>query len=163
MNEKIINPEKEGFSINPIDNDKINQFIINYPYLSGELAIINENYVYLKIEDQIVITLFKLMNNLNFQLPKSFKEPPLIGAHISLIYENELKKLKTDKVIIGQKFDVKLDAFCKVTFHNKSYLIITVLSEAIAEFRKEQGLEHHLNYKGISIVPHLTIAKQTIF
>jgi hypothetical protein len=72
------------------DNGLI-KFATEHIPLQGVLAQTQDGFVYLKISNEFIYSLFPLLDVKEKKLPPYFSEPYNIGAHISVIYKQEIK------------------------------------------------------------------------
>jgi len=111
--------------------------------LEGRLAIKSDGFVYLKVDDEYIRTLFPMLG----LVKKGYREPPYFrskdspGAHISVFYEDENVSPKE----IGQTFHFDLkDIVIVHPSKNTSYAILEVESPELEKLREKYGLKPHI-------------------
>lgn len=136
------------------------QSVINYAHqnlpLEGQLRVKSDGFVYLKVDDRYIHTLFPMLGvkNEGYREPPYFRSPEAPGAHISVFYENE--KIHPEEV--GKLFHFKLKGLRKVRPSKYSeYLILEVDSPELEELREKYGLAPKLQGHEF----HITLAKKT--
>ncbi len=148
--------------------------IINTPLLQeikrlcpkeGILSINAENaYCYLKLQDDFLINLFpSLTESIKdlIKLPDYFSGDN-IGAHISVIYPEEVKT-ESMKATIQQNAFEKQHTFqvlelIKMPMPKKTYYVLSVAAPSLTAIRTTLGLPSLLNFRGLWVPFHLTVA-----
>ncbi len=140
---------------NPLWQEAINYAKENLP-MEGELKIKSSGFVYLKVDDDYIHTLFPMLG----LKAEGFKEPPYFrtkeapGAHISVFYEDE-HIVPTE---IGQYFHFELKQITIIkTSKDTSYAILQVESPELEKLREEYGLSPKLFGHEF----HISLAKKT--
>ena len=149
--------------LTPISQPILTAFAVNNIPLKGILQQTNEGYIYLKIDDQFIYSLFPLLQIKGKTLPPYFSEPYNIGAHISVIYKEEFQKsfeiLKIEELGTLIHFDVT-DLF-RAKINQKIFFALTINSNALIKIRKKYGFSEKPVYHGIPVDWHITIATGT--
>lgn len=122
--------------------------------LNGKLAISNNNLVYLDIDDAYIHQLFPLLNNEKIQKPNYFGEKSA-GAHITVIYPEENKKINKNDLDKNHSFIIKDVATAEIGL--KTYYVLLVESSTLLELRRKYGLSDLLCFMGYEIGFHITI------
>ncbi len=118
----------------------------------GELIAKPDGFVYVKVNDNYIHTLFPLLGleEDGFTEPPYFRTKDAPGAHISVFYVDE--HVKPEEV--GQKFKFELKKIAIVQpEHDTRYAILEVDSPQLEELRKKYGktpkLKNHEFYISI--------------
>lgn len=121
---------------------------------NGKLVQRDDGYVYLKVSDDYIHDLYKLIKKEDsFKKPPYFRRDNAPGAHISVIYKNENITVKE----INQNFDFELSRIKMV--HQKegvSYVILEVHAPKLEKLRESYGLSSKLHGHEF----HISIAKK---
>lgn len=112
------------------------------------------DYIYLNIDNAYINDLFPLLNEPSFQIPDYFS-PDKVGAHISIIYPDEHKKLRTED--LGQECDFHITGLAQTTLGKKSYYVLLIQSSSLLQLRRKYALPDLLNFKGYKIDFHITV------
>lgn len=132
-------------------------FIQKAKKLDNTGIVIQQNeYSFLKIKDEYIHELYKLLDNTKAQKPDYFSKPEMIGAHITIAYPEENITLHTDDIGKSHSFSIK--NFSHVTLGNKQYLVLIISSPSLIELRAKYNLPSKPSYKGVAIDFHITIA-----
>lgn len=126
------------------------------------------SYCYLDIDDDFILKLFPFIQELNqnekIQMPNYFSsEKNNIGAHISIVYQDEPNADKIKNDIQNQKIPDTISfnilELIKAPTINKILFALTISSPDIERLRTHYDLSSYLNYKGLFLVPfHISIA-----
>lgn len=141
-----------------------------YPLLkeseaSKESLTLKENQALPKIEAfKENQSLKKNEHNLNYpkqniQMPDYFSATKNIGAHITVVYREEWD-LSQKMGEVGNSYLFTLDSLIKVSAFNKIFYVIVVHSKELTAIRQKYGLSTKLNYHGLLVPFHITIAVQ---
>jgi len=150
------------------------ELIINPPLIQtikrlcpqqGLLCINLENaYCYLKLEDDFLIDLFpRLKETIKdpIKLPDYFSHGD-IGAHISVIYPEEIntpeKKASIQKNTFELKHTFQILELIKMPLPHKTYYVLSVLAPSLTAIRTEFGLSPLLNFRELWVPFHITLA-----
>lgn len=136
--------------------EKVVDYARTYLPLEGRLVMKSDGFVYIKVDDQYIHTLFPML-----QLEeKGFKEPPYFrsddapGAHISVFYIVE--HIMPEE--LGQTFHFELKQITLVNpSHNISYAVLQVESPELQQLRVKYGLSPNL--QGYEF--HISLAKRS--
>lgn len=120
----------------------------------GKLAISNNNLVYLDINDTYIHQLFPMLKDPQIKKPDYFGEKSA-GAHITVIYPEENKKIKNEDLHQQHTFIVK--DIVSAQIGAKTYYILLVESPSLLALRRRYGLSDKLCFKGYAIDFHITI------
>jgi len=152
------------YSVELIEDPGLLNTLSNLCPREGSFCINLESaYCYLKIDDRFVLEFFSHMKEKlkEIELPTYFSNPT-IGAHISIIYPEEIKTedmqdmLKNESQASLHTFDVS--QFIKISVFNKTYYVLSVLSPSLETVRKKYELPTLLNFKGLLVPFHITLA-----
>lgn len=144
------------FSLNKVQNEAV---VINFAqeHLSktGILKRNKEGFVYLKVDDGYIDQLFPLLRNPSYERPPYFRRFNSPGAHISVFYVHETKRIGNIKEI-GKRFAFRIKALAIVPDRTREYIVLKVASPELEQLRKKYGLAPFLNGHDF----HITIAKK---
>lgn len=122
--------------------------------LQGKLALSQNGLVYLEVDNHFIHQLFPLLNNKTIQKPDYFG-PSGIGAHITVMYPEEGKKVKAEK--LGEQHNFTLQKIVAAQIGTKTYYVLLVASSSLLEIRREHQLTDLLSFKNYAIPFHVTI------
>lgn len=122
----------------------------------GKLMVKSDGFVYLKVDDQYIHTLFPML-----ELQKEgYREPPYFrareapGAHISVFYVNE--HIVPEEV--GQSFHFELkDIVIEKASNRDRYAVLVVEAPELEKLREKYGLSPKL----LGHEYHISLAKKT--
>lgn len=123
----------------------------------GTLRMKSDGYVYLKVDDQYIHSLFpKLgLKQDGFREPEYFRRPDSPGAHISVFYADEHVVPKE----IGQTFHFEVKDIVIVKPSKKvNYAVLEIQSPELEQLRQKYGLNAKLHNHEY----HISLAKKTI-
>lgn len=120
----------------------------------GKLGIINNHYMYLKVDDTFIHSLYPLIEVPNVLKPDYFGAGG-VGAHVSVIYPEENKLVSLNGLPLQHEFTVKHFATAKIA--DKLYYAVLVESPTLLAIRKQYQLPDLLSFKGYDICFHVTI------
>lgn len=106
---------QEATALDSFLNERILKYIEDNLPLKGILRKTSENFVYVDIDDAYIHKLISFIQEDGFEEPPYFFKPKSAGAHISVIYEEEMKQ--SDLLDIEECGET-------VTFKPKEYLIV---------------------------------------
>jgi hypothetical protein len=121
----------------------------------------SESYLYLKVDDRYIWDLLPKLE-ISLQAPPYFTSECSMGAHISVIYPEEL----AENFLLDQKKDLiyhfsPLD-FYYIEVFNKQIAVLIVSSTELLQIRHHYGLPEKLNYKGLLVPFHITLGVNKI-
>jgi hypothetical protein len=135
---------------------KLNSSILTKSKILPNTGVLKEKkgYIYLKLNDNYIHCLYPIIKNFDnkAQKPPYFRTLEVVGAHISVIYEEELKNFKiieTGKNFIFSPVELKL-----VRSKNIDYYVLQVESRELENLRTKYNLSKLL--KGRKF--HITLA-----
>lgn len=123
----------------------------------GQLGIINNNYLYLKVDDAFIHQLYPLLQVAQVNKPDYFGAGG-IGAHISVIYPEENKIINLPELKQEHEFTVKHVATALI--RDKLYYAVLVEAPTLLAIRKQFQLPELLSFKGHDICFHITIGNK---
>ena len=118
-----------------------------------------DGFLYLEVPDDIVDGFFKLIPGRGISKPEeASSDKEYVGAHISVMYADETKKIKKKIREIGEEFDYTLDKMFVTEPETwdavKEVYFISVKSPQLEALRKRYGLSKKLNGHDF----HITVA-----
>ena len=129
--------------------------------LKGKLMQTEKGFVYLKVSNDVIHGMFRLIDDENVEEPPYFGDKPSqIGAHISVIADDEIKEKKIEEITeLGKEFNFKLGKMYQTKPEGWDELdkvfFITVDSPELVALRKKYGLLK--SYKGKGHDFHITV------
>ncbi len=127
----------------------------------GVLKRDNTNtYCYLKIQDNFILDLFPLIKEPCLSIPNYFPPKCDIGAHISIMYPDETSSKNINVDELKQSFSFEVTGFFNLSVFDKTFFALTVSSPSLEQLRLKYGLSTKLNYHGLLVPFHITIANQ---
>ncbi|HXH54374.1 MAG TPA: hypothetical protein VNK03_01330 [Gammaproteobacteria bacterium] len=152
-------PKEIAFSYKEISNPRLLEYAKNKLPLHGTLKQdMTRTYCYLKIQDSFIFELFPLIKKPGLSIPNYFPPRYDTGAHISVIYPEEMpsEKMKIDE--LEQPFYFKVTGFLSISVFNKTFFALTVSSPSLNQLRLKYKLPTKLNYRSLLVPFHITIA-----
>jgi len=143
--------------LTPIDQPELITAAIQDISLQGILNQTKAGYVYLKVDDRFIHTLFPLLQTTQKKLPPYFEKPYNIGAHISVIYKEEIKNLQPIAEI-GSTFHFNILELCEIKMNEKIFFALIIEAHELITIRKKYGFSEKPVYHGIPVDYHITIA-----
>ena len=122
---------------------------------NGKLVISDNNLVYLDIDNEYIHQLFHLLQNQQIKKPDYFAYEKPVGAHITVIYPEENRKIYKEELDQEHVFTIK--DIVTVEIDTKTYYAILVDSSSLLQLRRRHALSDMLCFKGYSIDFHITI------
>lgn len=116
-------------------------------------------YIYLKLEDDFIHKLFPLINEDNLLKPDEHYSKHSIGAHISVIYSGEAQS-ELNISEIGQPFSFSITGLFDIEVFDKHVFALLVSSDDLIQLRQKYGFDERLNYHGLLVPFHITIARK---
>jgi Swiss Army Knife, 2H phosphoesterase domain len=130
--------------------------------LVGILQQTKGGYIYLKVDDEFIHSLFPLLNVPEKQMPPYFSDLyNQVGAHITVVYQDE-QSFPCTMDELGTSFAFALSGLQHAIFEFESYFILSVESPALVTLRRKYGFSDNPVYHGIPVGWHITIAKGTV-
>lgn len=120
----------------------------------GNTQITKNNLFYLNIDDDYIHQLFPLLNDERIKKPDYFGEKSA-GAHITIIYPEENKKIHVDD--LQHKYSFFAKDIVAAEIGQKTYYVLLIESASLLRLRKKYNLPELLSFKGYSIGFHITI------
>ncbi len=117
----------------------------------------DDKYVYLKVDDKFILELFPLLKYDCISLPPYFSQPYNIGAHITVIYKEEMQP-ESIKKNINNLFNFEVGCLHIATADRKKFLVLKVKCPTLERFRLTNNLPKYPIYHGYSVQFHITIA-----
>ncbi len=134
------------------DETIVNQAKETLPH-TGILMQQDDGFVYLKVTDEYINTLYGLIDDKSFTQPPYFRRHNSPGAHISVLYEKEAKSAGSIPSL-GESFTFTIKDVARVKGNKKEFFIIQVLCPELEQYRKSLGLNPKLQGHEF----HITIA-----
>lgn len=125
--------------------------------LDGKLAISDNNFTYLNIDNNYIHQLFPLLKYNSAQKPDYFGKKSA-GAHITVIYPEENKKI--NKKELNKKYHFLIKDLVTIEVNQKIYYALLVESPSLLQLRRQYHLPDMLYFKGYSVGFHITIGVQ---
>lgn len=165
--------EKIDFSCHILEHPKIinyaKQFLPNVGVLKYEESV---PYCYLKLDDNYIHQLFPLLQELQLNKGEQLHKPDYfseekhnVGAHISLVYPEEIGAIKLKNEVkqhIAEQpqptYTFNLNALFSVSIFNQTFYALTVSCPALEKMRMQHGFTKKLNYQGLLLPLHITLA-----
>lgn len=123
---------------------------------NGRLALSDNNLLYLDIDDAYIHELFPLLQSQNHQIKKpDYFGKRSAGAHITVIYPEENKKINRNDLKQKHNFLIKNMAAAEIGL--KTYYVLLVEAPSLLQLRRNYELPDFLCFKGYSIGFHITI------
>lgn len=114
------------------------------------------DYCFLNIDDRYVHEIYPMLTQYgHVEKPDYFIVPNGIGAHISVIYPEEMVKILPSS--IGEKHEFVVDALIKAQYGLKEYFVLSVISPTLTTFRQSHYLPPRPIWKGQEVMFHITI------
>lgn len=139
-----------------IDAPKILSFAEKCLSHEGTLNRTEEGFVYVKVTDDYIFETLKLLGDHTIEAPPYFG-PGKVGAHISVIYAEEVKDKELIVPHLGKSIEFKIINFAKVNASNKNgnrcIYLFTVECPELERIRVLNDLP--LNMHGIEF--HITV------
>jgi hypothetical protein len=153
------NPKNIAFSYKAISNPTLLEYAKNKLPLQGTLKQDDRgSYCYLKIQDDFIFELFPLIKEPDLSIPDYFPPRYDTGAHISVIYSEEMPSEKININELGQSFTFEITGLLSISVFNKTFFALKVSSPALKKLRLKYKLPTKLNYRGLLVPFHITIA-----
>lgn len=127
----------------------------------GKVSTANDNFIFLDVHNDFIHNLFPLISETNIIMPNYFSTEKKEGAHISIVYPDEISATLHSSEIngVGDLIYFDVQSFCISTLLNKMFFMLKVECEELHLLRKSLGLRNKPIYKGVTIPYfHITIA-----
>ena len=121
---------------------------------NGVTQLTKNNLFCLDVDDAYVHQLFPLLKDGTIQKPDYFGAQS-IGAHITIIYPEEQKKIQEKDLQKEHHFSVKEIVTAEIG--PKIYYVLLVDSPSLLQLRHKYGLPDILSFEGCSIGFHITV------
>lgn len=123
---------------------------------TGALKI-DDGFVYLKVDDRYINQLFPLVESPRYMKPPYFRHHGSPGAHISVMYLDELQPKKHTSISeLGKSFSFTLSDVVYVPPRYRNYIVVQVKAPELEDLRQKYGLSPLLKDHEF----HITIAKK---
>lgn len=139
--------------VEELNNPKIVSAAKNFPN-EGIIKLSQDNLLYLDIDDRFINELCPLFDSSKIVKPDYFSIG--IGAHISIIYPNEISSPIYDESDI--KYHFEIDTLFKASTEDKTYYALSIVAPELLKIRNLNGLHSDLNLDGYLVEMHTTIA-----
>ncbi len=140
-----------------IANVEWNDFAQRHLKCQGKLLQLESGYLYLKISDDFIYRGIAFVQDDAKKMPDYFKDERDTGAHISVVYPEELTVIHSHSCV-GHHYTFELGRLFKARIQQKIYFGCVVEAPSIIRLRSELGLDEWLNFKGLKIPLHITLA-----
>ena len=138
----------------------LSEILISLP-TEGNVKQTFNNFLYLDIDDRYIHEIFSLLKQSKLQKPDYFSiETNVIGAHISIIYPDELIEVKTN--FIGKRYDFTIDGLFFTEIFNTRYFALKVQAPGLLAIRQQYALPEKLKIYDYYIDFHITVAKKLL-
>ncbi|HQY22194.1 MAG TPA: hypothetical protein PLV31_05365 [Gammaproteobacteria bacterium] len=153
------NPKEISFSYKEICNPTLLEYAKNKLSPQGILKQDDSgSYCYLKIQDNFIFELFPFIKEPGLSIPDYFPPRYDTGAHISVIYPEEIFSEKINIEELAETFSFEPTGLLSVSVFNKTFFALAVSSPALKKLRLRYNLPTKLNYRGLLVPFHITIA-----
>lgn len=140
-----------------LTNNELMKFAETNLICNGVLCQKANGYLYLKINDDFIFGLSQFVHESDKQIPNYFSEPKNSGAHISVVYPEELLR-KVEHDSLGKILEFNLSRYFRAKVQDKVHFGCTIESLQLEKIRAELGLSSLLNFRGILVPFHFIIA-----
>lgn len=114
------------------------------------------DYCYLNIDDRFIHQLYPLLAHYErIEKPDYFTEPNPIGAHISVIYPEEMVRALPSQM--DEKHLFSVSGLIKAQYGTKDYFMLSVIAPSLSAFRQLQYLAPRPIWKRQEIMFHITV------
>ena len=118
-------------------------------------------FLYLDIDDDYIHNVFPLLKQIDIQKPDYFSATTdFIGAHISIIYPDELAKIASN--FVGGQYSFNVVDLFSADFLNTRYFALKVQAPELLAIRERYGLPPQLQIYDYYVDFHITIAKKSL-
>lgn len=139
-----------------IENPTVLEYAIRQLPHTGVLTQHSDGFVYLKVDNDYIHVLFPMLRAHGFHKPPYFRRPGAVGAHISVMYKDEIPYHKPIAEI-GKVFTFTPTKLALVRVKGRTqYIILEIQSPELEELRKKYGLSPYLKNHAF----HISIAKR---
>ena len=129
----------------PAFNKEILAYVKTNLEMRGTLCQNAEGFVYVKVDDEYIHKLVQFLAGQGFEEPPYFGRAELVGAHISVIYTQELQQKPLENIVeLGQSI-VFEPIECKVVQpptwpEVEAVYLIAITAPELAKIRQKYGL-----------------------
>jgi hypothetical protein len=114
------------------------------------------DYCYLNIDDRYIHQIYPMLVKYDHvDKPDYFSVPNGIGAHISVIYPEEMVKILPSSV--GQKHVFSVCSLFKAQYEGKEYFALSIMSPSLSAFRQLHYLTPRPIWKRQEVMFHITV------
>lgn len=114
------------------------------------------DYCYLNIDDRYIDHIYPMLAQYGrVDKPDYFSMPDGIGAHISVIYPEEMVRVLPSSV--GQKYTFSVCGLFKAQYEGKVYFALSITSPSLSAFRQLHYLTPRPIWKRQEVMFHITI------
>ena len=114
------------------------------------------DYCYLNIDDGFIHQIHPLLAHYErIEKPDYFNDPNPIGAHISVIYPEEMVRVLPSQLDGIHRFSVS--GLMKAQYGTKDYFMLSVIAPSLSAFRQLQYLSSRPIWKRQEIMFHITV------
>ena len=136
-----------------VHNPDLLKYVREYMPRTGVLKTTSNGFVYVDIDDNYIKQVLKQLRDTNYTLNKGASN---IGAHISVMYEDENKNKKFKEY--GKKIKFEPLGFYSVVMDDQEYLMLAIDAPELAKIRTKYGLSSKLNNHAF----HITLGVKKI-
>ena len=141
-----------------IENTAVLDYAIQHLPHTGVLLQKSDGFVYLKVDDAYIHALFPKLKAHGFHKPPYFRRPDAVGAHISVMYNEETRQRQPIEEV-GQVFQFTPSKLAMVRVRGRSqYVILEVQAPELEALRKKYGLSPMLKQHAF----HISLAKRAL-
>ncbi len=141
-----------------IENPTVLDYAIQHLQHTGVLRQNPDGFVYLKVNDGYIHALFPRLHANGFHKPPYFRRPDAPGAHISVMYSDEVPHHRPIEEV-GRVFTFTPSKLALVRVKGRTqYIILEVEAPELEALRQKHGLSPKLKHHDF----HITLAKRVI-
>ncbi len=140
-----------------LDNPELLEYVQTKLPHHGILQKKETGFTYLKVDDAYIHALFELIEEKGYVKPSYFRRADAPGAHISVLYEDEIEQFPTIPGI-GKMFHFEIMRLASVRTRYDQLIILQVYCPQLERYRSDLGLSAKLHNHEF----HITIAKKPI-
>lgn len=123
----------------------------------GELHQGPDGYVYLKVTNQYIDHLFPLIKEPGFNPPLAYRRHSKVGAHISVFYKDEARRIGKIKEI-GKVYSFEPERIKHVRSGRKEYVVLEVKAPDLENLRRHYGFPPKVMHHEF----HITLAEKQL-
>ncbi len=143
--------------LSPLKNENLLKTALSFP-THGTLTLSKGKLLYLDIDDRYINRLCPLLQNNKVDKPDYFSMG--MGAHISVIYPNEISNPIFEP---RQKVSFQVGDLLQAKTPKAIYYILTVQSPELLQIRSMNNLGNTLSLNGLLVDLHITIGKFELY